>query len=247
MESSFSPREIVSELDKFIIGQKNIAPKVAMKNNIKLIFYGEHEALYGNNPKEFLNPLVDSKYFTKESSDNLVFAGMTINEILKNNFIKESDLEPFIPIAKKDFESSGIEMHYFSYYQKWIPQEVYYYAFKNTGYRPRHFRSQGTYSKYSSVDDKVDDLHYYTTYIKFGYGRATKDACQEIRNYHLTRDEGVQLVKKFDGEFPDRYFNEIMDYLDIKKDIFFKTCDKFRSPHLWKKKNNSWKLRFTVY
>ena len=54
-------------------------------------------------------------------------------------------------------------------------------------------------------DDKIDDLHYYTTFIKFGIGRATYDAAQEIRSRDITRDEGVALVRRFDGEFPERF------------------------------------------
>ena len=63
-------------------------------------------------------------------------------------------------------------------------------------------------------------MHYYTTYIKFGIGRATYDVSQELRNKHLNISEGKKLIEKYDGEFPDRYFNEIMDYLKIKKNYF---------------------------
>ena len=67
---------------------------------------------------------------------------------------------------------------------------------------------------------------------------------QEIRNKHLTlEEEGKNLVKKYDGEFPDKYFSEIMKFLGLKRRNFFKICDKFRSPHLWKKrKKNIWRL-----
>ena len=51
-----------------------------------------------------------------------------------------------------------------------------------------------------SIDDKIDDLHFYTTFIKFGIGRASYDVFQEIRNDHLTIDEGKKLIKKYDGE-----------------------------------------------
>ena len=59
----------------------------------------------------------------------------------------------------------------------------------------------------------MDGLHYYTTYIKFGLGRASYDAAQEIRNRHLTREEGVALVRRFDGEFPRKWFQENLDYM----------------------------------
>ena len=92
------------------------------------------------------------------------------------------------------------------YYLKWDPQECYYYAAKNTGFRPNTERTEGSYSKYSSIDDKIDDFFYYTMGIKFGIGRATTDASQEIRSGDIERSEGVLLVNKFDHEFPERFF-----------------------------------------
>jgi hypothetical protein len=124
---------------------------------------------------------------------------------------------------------------------KWLKRAV-----ENCGFRPRPYRTQGTFSKYNSIDDKIDDLHYYTTFIKFGIGRATYDVSQELRNDHLSIEEGKKLIKKYDGEFPDRYFSEIMKNYRITEKFFFKLCDKFRSPHLWKKIKNKWHLRHTV-
>ena len=139
-----------------------------------------------------------------------------------------------------------MQIHYLGYYLKWIPQEAYYYAVEHINFKARPFRTQGTYSKYNSIDDKIDDLHYYTTYIKYGIGRATYDASQEIRNKHLTREEGQLLVNRFDGEFPDRYFDEIMEYIGMKPERFYELCDEFRSPHLWNKDKGEWKLRHNV-
>jgi hypothetical protein len=155
----------------------------------------------------------------------------------------------FLPAQANELQNANIEVHYLGYYLKWVPQEIYYYAVENTGFKARPFRTQGTYSKYNSIDDKIDDLHYYTTHIKFGIGRATYDASQEIRNKHLTREDGVALVKRFDGEFPDRYFNEIMEYLEINPEYFKnELSDKFRSPHLWGKNDaGDWQLRHTVW
>ena len=98
-------------------------------------------------------------------------------------------------------------MRWFSNYKKWVPQENYYYAVENTGFKANQGRSEGTYSKYASLDDRTDGFHYYMSYIKFGLGRATSDAAHEIRDGHLTREEGAALVKRYDGEFPDKYFD----------------------------------------
>ena len=78
-------------------------------------------------------------------------------------------------------------------------------------------------------------MHWYTTFIKFGIGRTSYEASQEIRNNHISREEGKLLVQKFDGEFPSLYFDEIMDFISMSKEEFISISDKFRSPHLWKK------------
>ena len=70
---------------------------------------------------------------------------------------------------------------------KWHPQSAFYFAVENGGFTASPERTIGTYSKYNSIDDKIDDFHYYTTFIKFGIGRATYDASQEVRSGDLER------------------------------------------------------------
>ena len=230
----------------FILGQKNLAPKLAAKFGIDLVFYGENEAEYGNPIADNSSSLRDKSYYSMENLDDMYLAGIPIQKIIDKYKIPLVDLMQFLPISSKELSGSNIEIHYLGYYLKWIPQEAYYYAVDKTGFQARPFRTQGTYSKYNSIDDKIDDLHYYTTFIKFGIGRATYDASQEIRNKHLTREEGQLLVNRFDGEFPDKYFNEIMNYIEMDPGYFHELADEFRSPHLWKKDNNQWKLRHNV-
>lgn len=230
----------------FMLGQKNLAPKLALKYNIPLIFYGENEAEYGNPLADNSSSLRDKSYYTLSNLDDIFLGGVSIEKLKKKYKLTNQDLAAFLPANTKELAKSNIEVHYLGYYIKWIPQESYYYAVEHTGFQARPFRTQGTYSKYNSIDDKIDDLHYYTTFIKFGIGRTTYDASQEIRNKHITREEGQALVKKFDGEFPDRYFNEVMEYLEIDPKYFIKITDNFRSPHLWKKVKGEWKLRHTV-
>jgi N-acetyl sugar amidotransferase len=233
----------------FMLGQKNLAPKIASKYGIPLIFYGENEAEYGNPIADNSTSLRSKSYYSYNNLDEIFLGGVSIRELKEKYKVSFQDLMSFLPADANELEKSNIEVHYLGYYLRWTPQEVYYYASENTGFKARPFRTQGTYSKYNSIDDKIDDLHYYTTFIKFGIGRATYDSSQEIRNNHLTREEGVALVKKFDGEFPDRYFNEIMDYLEINPDYFQnELTNRFRSPHLWGRNNSfEWQLRHNVW
>jgi len=231
----------------FILGQKNLAPKIALRYDIPLIFYGENEAEYGNPIADNLTSLRDKSYYTMNNLNEIYLGGVSIPELIEKYKIPLTDLMAYLPATLDELKKGKIEVHYLGYYLKWTPQEAYYYAVENTGFCARPFRTQGTYSKYNSIDDKIDDLHYYTTYIKFGIGRATYDASQEIRNKHITREEGISLVKRFDGEFPDRYFKEVMEYIEMDPDYFMELCDKFRSPHLWKKDGNEWRLRYPVW
>lgn len=245
--TKLSIENLMHPFQTFILGQKNLAPKIAAAHGINLIFYGENEAEYGNPLADNTSSLRDKSYYSFEHLDEIYLAGVSVKELMEKHDVRLSDLMAYLPPTAADLERANIEVHYLGYYLKWTPQEVYYYAVENTGFKARPHRTQGTYSKYSGIDDKIDDLHFYTTFIKFGIGRATYDASQEIRNKHITREEGVALVNRFDGEFPDRYFDEVMKYLDMEPEHFHGLCDKFRSPHLWgKDENGEWKLRHNV-
>ncbi len=242
-----SIENILHPFQTFILGQKNFGPKIALHYNIPLIFYGENEAEYGNPIADNATSLRDKSYYSMKNINEMYLGGVSVKELMDRYHVDLVDLMTYLPAPYEQIEKSRIEVHYLGYYLKWTPQEVYYYAVENTGFEARPFRTQGTYSKYNSIDDKIDDLHYYTTFIKFGLGRATYDASQEIRNKHLTREEGVALVKRFDGEFPDKYFDEIMDHIGMTRDRFMELCDQFRSPHLWVKEDGEWKLRHAVW
>ena len=230
----------------FMLGQKNYPIQIALKRNIPLVFYGENEAEHGNPIADNKSSLRNKSYYAYKNINSIFLGGSSIKDLHNKHKIKKKDLDIFMPARFEDIDKKKIEVHYLGYYLNWIPQETYYYSVENCGFSPRPFRTQGTYSKYNSIDDKIDDLHYYTTFIKFGIGRTTYDVSQEIRNNHLNYEEGKKLIKKYDGEFPDIYFNEILYYLNIKKNDFFKRLDMFRPWHLWKKEKNVWKLRHTA-
>lgn len=248
----------------FMFGQKAFAPKMAAMLGIPLIFYGENEAEYGNPIKNNTTAIRDWEYFSGDDQSQTYLGGVSVQDLQDHFGVSKVDLDPYIPINPQKLEEKKIEVHYLGYYLPWHPQGAYYYAVEHGGFQAAPERTPGTYSKYNSIDDKIDDFHYYTTYIKFGIGRATYDAAQEIRNEEITREEGVALVKKYDGEFPERFVDEVFDYLSIPesefpvaskmfeqptmdRDYFEALTDSFRSPHLWKKENGIWKLRDTVW
>jgi N-acetyl sugar amidotransferase len=230
----------------FIFGQKGLAPKLAATYGIPLVIYGENEVEYGNPVAEAASAQRDPRYYAQQQSlDDLYLGGVRVPELARHG-VTIKDLAPYLPADPAVLAEKRIEVHYLGYYLKWIPQECYYYAVEHAGFEANTERTEGTYSKYNSIDDRMDGLHYYTTYIKFGLGRATYDAAQEIRNHHLTRDEGVALVRRFDGEVPRKYLSENLEYMGLTEPRFWEIIDQFRSPHLWTREGDTWVLRHRV-
>ncbi len=238
---------IYHPFQSFIIGQKLIGPRFSVFYKVPLVFYGENQAEYGNNIKENDSPLMKKEFFLRSSNlDKLFLSGLSVEQLVKDHHFSVNDLNPYLPIERNLLEKNNTEIHYLGYYIKWDPQECYYYSAEKCGFESNVERTEGTYSKYSSIDDVLDYLHWYTTFIKFGIGHATHDASQEIRNDKINREEAVSLVRKYDGELPKSMMDKILNYLDINQERFDILTDKSRSPHLWEKNDNCWKLKFQV-
>ena len=248
----------------FIIGQKALAPKMAILFDIPLVLYGENEAEYGNPIQDTKTAARDWAYFTAADQSKIYLGGTSIAELRDRYGLDQCDLRPYIPADPDDLVRRRIQVHYLGYYMRWHPQSCYYYAVEHGGFKAAPERTPGTYSKYNSIDDKIDDFHYYTTFVKYGIGRATYDAAQEIRSGDITRGEGVALVERFDGEWPERFADEIFRYLSINanelpvaseafdcptmtREYFMELADTFRSPHLWKREGKEWVLRHAVW
>jgi len=226
----------------FIYGQTNFPLRVAVQHSISLIMYGENgEVEYGGDMKNAYKPARDIK-----DHDEHYFSGKP-PEFWEEHGLSKFDLYPYMPPLYEKILENKTEIHFMSYYHYWDPQENYYYSVKNTGFEANSERTEGTYSKYASLDDKTDGQHYYLSYIKFGIGRATNDSAHEIRDGKISRDEGVLLVKKYDGEFPERYFKETLEYLNIDEELYWQVIDSWRSPHIWSKVNGIWKLNLPVW
>ena len=248
----------------FILGQKQLAPKIAAKFGIPLVFYGENEAEFGNPIADNDSALRDQHFFATNDFDNIYLGGVSLRQLEEDFGIDKADLAIYLPCETSDLEKNNIQVHYMGYYEKWHPQGAYYYSVEHGGFIPSPERTAGTYSKYNSIDDKVDDFFYYTTYIKYGIGRCTYDAAQEIRNGEIDLEEAKLLCKKFDGEFPHRFAKEFFDYISVdepkfgkasacfeqpKMDLeyFMHLADRFRSPHIWQYENGFWSLRHTPF
>jgi N-acetyl sugar amidotransferase len=237
----------------FVLGQMCYPFHMAAKLGIKLVMYGENGELeYAGDPNYLDKPYRPSdewvsKYFKGTTFDKLLKFGLENKEYLKESDFCKSDLIFYDPPSQDELQQNGIKGEYFfSYFHKWSPQENYYYASEYTNFKPNPQRTEGTYSKYASIDDKMDGFHYYMRYIKFGLGRCVEDASHEIRDGHIDRNEGLALAKKYEGEFPEKYFSEFLEYLGITEKHFWNVVDSWRLDHLWTKKEKKWILKNQV-
>ena len=205
------------------------------------MFGEDGDVEYGGSFERYDTPKFDFDYMVKTKFTSFP------PEYWKPFGMKPEDLQRYSLPPLKEIKSNNTEVHYFSYYDFWDPQKHYDVAKKSTGFKPNpEGRSEGTYTDFASLDDKTDGFHYYMAFIKFGTGRATSDAQHQIRDGVLTRDEGVDLVRKYDGEFPTRDLKEFLEYMEMDMNTLYRTIDKFRKPLIWKKINDEWKLRQQV-
>ena len=234
-------------------GQMSGPVQEALRNGVNLVMYGENGELeYGGDMNTINFKGMPWDYYDK------IYFSTPLNKLAKiakehgyfdyyKIDFKEKNLDIFQLPKKELLIKNDIQFHWWGYYNKWIPQENYYYAVNNTGFEANpEGRMEGTYSKYAQLDDVTDSFLYYLMYIKYGFGRATSDSSHEVRDGHISREEAVALVDRFDGEFPEKSFKIFLDYLDLTEGEFWDIVNRFRQDHIWEKKGTDWNLRYKV-
>ena len=221
-------------------GINSIPVKVALNYKINDVFYAEHgESEYGG---LVLDEESKKKEILKEVIENQIG---DYPENWVNEQISEKDIMSYSYPSDEDLKKANITSHYFAYYFKWSINNNYKYVKKFLpDFKENEFgRTEGTFTNFDSLDDKIDDLYYYMQFIKFGFGRATRDASRFIMNGEMTRDEALKHVKNYDGEFPNKNFKEVIKYLDLTEFDFEEIVNKHRNKEIWQqKKNNNWEL-----
>lgn len=220
-------------------GVNTIPVQVAVKYGIPLVFYAEHgESEYGG------------RVLSEESKKLRDLAEVLEHQIgddpgnWTDEEIGERDLAPYLYPEAAVIERVGVRAMYFAYFFRWSMLENYRYIKKVMPFAtaPKG-RTDGTFTDFDSLDDKIDNLYYYLQFIKFGFGRATRDACRMIQNGQMSRAEGLELARKYDDEFPETHFQDNIDYLGVTATEFAEMVDQHRNQEIWKREGNQWKLR----
>jgi N-acetyl sugar amidotransferase len=228
---------LLNSFQPFVLGQRSLPTRFAARHGINLVVYGEDDEDYEGAAGW------QEQREVHDAPDELQISGVPWSQLVRDHQIPHHDLAAYLPISSN--EAAQVTSVALGRYVRWRPQDAYYFA-ADRGFQPNDQRTEGTYTTYASIDDKLDPLHYYTMLIKFGVGRASHDASHEVRNGHLTREEGVALVRKYDTEFPGRYFVESLQYMGLSVEEFHATCDRFRPEDLWKRDGIEWRLRRQV-
>jgi N-acetyl sugar amidotransferase len=225
----------------FIFGQLNFPFNMAVNFNIPLVFFGEDGDIeYGGSLERINQPTLESNYNISSKLKSKP------PEYWSKFGIDNEELRYYMPPKNDRIQETKMEAHYMSYYEEWKPEQHYEIAKKHTGFEHLENRTEGTFTNYASLDDKTDGFHYYMAFIKYGIGRTTSDASHQIRDNIITRDEAVELVLQYDGEYPKLYEKEFLEYLEIDDQKLKQIIDKFRRSLIWGKDDDEWVLNHIV-
>lgn len=220
----------------------------ALAFNIPLVIFAEHgESFYGGH-------VLSEEHRRRRD----------LSEVLENQVgddarnwatdgISERELWPYIMPDDGDIGRAGVEAVYYSYYFPWdiyanarYCREKIAFEVARNGQGPVSAwgKSDGSFEGFDSIDDMIDDLDYYMMFVKFGFGRSSRMASRLIQRGYITRDYGLEVVRKFDGEMPNTYLREVLDYLSIREPReFFAIVNQHRNPEIWLKAGTEWHLR----
>ena len=87
----------------------------------------------------------------------------------------------------------------------------------------------------TALDQNITLINQVIKYLKFGFGRMTDYVNEEIRLGRISRQEGINLVEKFDGKCAEKYFKNFANYLDISYEELWEIISKFVNYELFTK------------
>ena len=224
----------------FEIGISLFTMNLAAKMKIPFIMYGEEgEQEYGGTTTQIGKLKITRKYLI-----DYYYNGHDPIEYEKH--FNKGDLKWWRLPSEEELEETQLFPTHWSHFMNWDPKGHYDYIKDKYDFPISDKPEVGTFMNYSQLDDKIQDLHAYMMYIKFGFGRCWSDVCIEIRAGRMTREKGIELVKKYDGEFPYKYLDDYLKFYDITEEEFWNTIDSFRSSDVWEKIDGKWKLKFEI-
>jgi N-acetyl sugar amidotransferase len=216
--------------------------RCAVQFDIPFVMWGEDgEMEYGG-----VSKLKNEVSYALEDSINIYLSGVDPNQFLSNKISQEKLYWWSYPSAEAIQTVSPVMAHW-SYFENWDPYEHYLLAKEKCGLQERSERCNSTYNNFGQTDTNLYDLYIYFMYLKFGFGRTTQDVGIDIRRGAMTREQGLALVKLYDGEYPEAYIESYLDYFQMPRSDFELTFDEHVNKQLFRKEKGRWLPEFEPY
>lgn len=218
---------------------------IANKFDIPLIIQGENAALTLGT---VLKQDVSGNAFNVNKLDTL--RGFNVDELIEGTGISSDEMYFYKLPNIDEMKAKGIRAIWLQYYAKeW--SQVWNADFSIArglwGRTEVDLHDIGRYRRYTALDSDLQIANQMVKYLKFGFGFATDEACYDIREGRLTREDAIWLVKEYDGKCGEQYIKAACEYLSITEEEFWKVVDKYVNRELFYKDNNGrWLPRFEV-
>ena len=214
--------------------------KTALHYDIDLIIYGEDGELeYGGSSETAFKPFYGSEYQKR------IYLEGGYSDIIKSCDLSRSE-KYFFEFPEDGGKLDKIKITHWSYFENWDPYRNYLTAKKYCGLKENFNSNSGTFTNFSQTDQHLYPLHSYLMFLKFGFGRANQDACIEIRRGAMDREQAVNLVNLYDGQFPEEFLEIYLNYYEMKENVFFNVIDKWANKAILKKEGRYWKPNFEI-
>lgn len=194
-------------------------PQLAIQYDIPLVLWGENPGLQ----------LGDMKTLGKTGYDgnnlrNMNTLGGGGLEWIENMYEDLGDLIPYRYPDKKEFDKARIQIVYLGWFLgDWsLVKNASYSCLDGLEIRKDKVENTGDLYGVTALDDDWVTLNQMIKYYKYGFGRVTDYVNEGIRNDDMTREEGIELVEKYDDSCSDNYIESFCDYIDITIEQFWR-------------------------
>jgi len=204
---------------------------IATKLKIPLVIWGENPQQEYGGPLKSIGTNTLTRKWLEEFGGLL---GNRIQDMVGVDDLSPRDLTPYFYPSDKDLKKAGIVSLFLGHYFFWDARKQLEIIKKHGFSVKEDGPVEGTYTNYENLDEAMHGLHDYLKFVKYGFGRATDHACIDIRNKRISREEGLKLVKKYDGKYPHKSITAFMQYSGLSKAEIDKVIEVYISPVLFK-------------
>lgn len=221
--------ETVGDLNwHYHAGIRTLPFQIAVKYNIPLIVWGEH----GFGELTGVVSLEDFVEFTKWTRKEHDMRGYEPGDLVGKGGITDYDIAPYVYPSDEDIAKTDVRGIFLSNHVFWNGKQHAQLMIDEWGFAPVTYERERSFNLHSRLEDHANDVHDYLKYLKFGYGRATDDASMEIRHGRMTREQGIEMVRRYDHREPST-LELYCDFMGITKNQFYKIVEPMRDRSIW--------------